>query len=130
MTTRPVRGQESRCGSIIVNYDGVAKHRTRVGERAFVGCNANLIAPLVQGIVPQTLGAIVAIPFVLLLSAYLWQLLPHVSPSTLLESSHVSTSVQLASVHRNPSPQNAGAPQSRAQLLLSSAPSQVKSPQQ
>ena len=34
------------CGSITVNYDGVAKHRTRVGARAFVGCNSNLIAPL------------------------------------------------------------------------------------
>ena len=34
------------CGSIVVNYDGIAKHRTRVGARAFVGCNVNLIAPL------------------------------------------------------------------------------------
>lgn len=39
-------GASFGCGSIVVNYDGVAKHRTRVGERAFVGCNANLIAPL------------------------------------------------------------------------------------
>jgi bifunctional UDP-N-acetylglucosamine pyrophosphorylase/glucosamine-1-phosphate N-acetyltransferase len=35
------------CGSIVVNYDGQAKHRTRVGERAFIGCNVNLIAPIV-----------------------------------------------------------------------------------
>ncbi len=34
------------CGSIVVNYDGIAKHRTSVGERAFIGCNANLVAPL------------------------------------------------------------------------------------
>jgi len=34
------------CGSVVVNYDGVAKHRTRVDDRAFVGCNANLIAPV------------------------------------------------------------------------------------
>ncbi len=34
------------CGSVVVNYDGVAKHRTTVGERAFVGCNVNLIAPV------------------------------------------------------------------------------------
>jgi bifunctional UDP-N-acetylglucosamine pyrophosphorylase/glucosamine-1-phosphate N-acetyltransferase len=34
------------CGSVVVNYDGAAKHRTRVGERAFIGCNVNLIAPL------------------------------------------------------------------------------------
>ncbi len=39
-------GASFGCGSITVNYDGVAKHRTRVGARAFVGCNANLIAPL------------------------------------------------------------------------------------
>jgi bifunctional UDP-N-acetylglucosamine pyrophosphorylase/glucosamine-1-phosphate N-acetyltransferase len=34
------------CGSIVVNYDGVAKYRTTVGERAFIGCNVNLIAPV------------------------------------------------------------------------------------
>jgi bifunctional UDP-N-acetylglucosamine pyrophosphorylase/glucosamine-1-phosphate N-acetyltransferase len=34
------------CGSIVVNYDGVAKHRTRVGARAFIGCNVNLVAPV------------------------------------------------------------------------------------
>ena len=35
------------CGAITVNYDGQKKHRTTVGDRAFVGCNANLIAPVV-----------------------------------------------------------------------------------
>jgi bifunctional UDP-N-acetylglucosamine pyrophosphorylase/glucosamine-1-phosphate N-acetyltransferase len=34
------------CGSIVVNYDGIAKHRTRVGARAFIGCNVNLVAPV------------------------------------------------------------------------------------
>jgi bifunctional UDP-N-acetylglucosamine pyrophosphorylase/glucosamine-1-phosphate N-acetyltransferase len=34
------------CGAVVVNYDGQAKHRTRVGERAFIGCNVNLIAPV------------------------------------------------------------------------------------
>jgi len=34
------------CGSVIVNYDGYAKHRTRVGDAAFVGCNVNLLAPV------------------------------------------------------------------------------------
>jgi bifunctional UDP-N-acetylglucosamine pyrophosphorylase/glucosamine-1-phosphate N-acetyltransferase len=34
------------CGSIVVNYDGIAKHRTHVGARAFIGCNVNLVAPL------------------------------------------------------------------------------------
>ena len=41
------RGASFGCGSIVVNYDGVAKHRTTVGERAFIGCNANLVAPIV-----------------------------------------------------------------------------------
>jgi bifunctional UDP-N-acetylglucosamine pyrophosphorylase / glucosamine-1-phosphate N-acetyltransferase len=34
------------CGSVVVNYDGQAKHRTKVGPRAFIGCNVNLIAPV------------------------------------------------------------------------------------
>jgi bifunctional UDP-N-acetylglucosamine pyrophosphorylase/glucosamine-1-phosphate N-acetyltransferase len=39
-------GASFGCGSITVNYDGVEKHRTQLGERVFVGCNANLIAPV------------------------------------------------------------------------------------
>jgi len=35
------------CGSITVNYDWERKHRTEVGEGAKIGCNANLVAPLV-----------------------------------------------------------------------------------
>jgi len=35
------------CGSIVVNYDGAKKTRTTVGDRAFIGCNSNLIAPVV-----------------------------------------------------------------------------------
>jgi bifunctional UDP-N-acetylglucosamine pyrophosphorylase/glucosamine-1-phosphate N-acetyltransferase len=37
------------CGSITVNYDGAKKYRTKIGDHAFVGCNANLIAPVVVG---------------------------------------------------------------------------------
>jgi bifunctional UDP-N-acetylglucosamine pyrophosphorylase/glucosamine-1-phosphate N-acetyltransferase len=37
------------CGSITVNYDWEHKHRTEVGAGAFIGCNANLIAPLRLG---------------------------------------------------------------------------------
>jgi bifunctional UDP-N-acetylglucosamine pyrophosphorylase / glucosamine-1-phosphate N-acetyltransferase len=33
-------------GSITVNYDWEKKHRTKVGERAKIGCNANLVAPI------------------------------------------------------------------------------------
>jgi bifunctional UDP-N-acetylglucosamine pyrophosphorylase/glucosamine-1-phosphate N-acetyltransferase len=39
-------GASFGCGSIVVNYDGLAKHRTAVGARAFIGCNVNLIAPV------------------------------------------------------------------------------------
>ncbi|MFP4477942.1 MAG: bifunctional UDP-N-acetylglucosamine diphosphorylase/glucosamine-1-phosphate N-acetyltransferase GlmU [Candidatus Izemoplasmatales bacterium] len=35
------------CGSITVNYDGVNKYKTKIGNDVFVGCNANLIAPIV-----------------------------------------------------------------------------------
>ncbi|MBQ2841059.1 MAG: hypothetical protein II996_06275 [Oscillospiraceae bacterium] len=37
------------CGSITVNYDGVGKYRTEIGDNAFVGCNVNLIAPVTVG---------------------------------------------------------------------------------
>jgi bifunctional UDP-N-acetylglucosamine pyrophosphorylase/glucosamine-1-phosphate N-acetyltransferase len=34
------------CGVVFVNYDGKEKHRTKVGNGAFIGCNVNLIAPV------------------------------------------------------------------------------------
>lgn len=34
------------CGSVVVNYDGYAKHRSEVGEAAFIGCNVNLVSPV------------------------------------------------------------------------------------
>jgi len=34
------------CGSITVNYDGVEKHTTKIGDDVFIGCNVNLIAPI------------------------------------------------------------------------------------
>lgn len=37
------------CGSVVVNYDGYQKHKTIVGDGAFVGCNVNLIAPVEIG---------------------------------------------------------------------------------
>ncbi|MGB3683811.1 MAG: bifunctional UDP-N-acetylglucosamine diphosphorylase/glucosamine-1-phosphate N-acetyltransferase GlmU [Rubrobacteraceae bacterium] len=33
-------------GTITANYDGVNKNRTEIGDRVFVGVNANLIAPI------------------------------------------------------------------------------------
>ena len=34
------------CGVIFVNYDGKQKHRSKVGDRAFIGSNSNIIAPV------------------------------------------------------------------------------------
>ncbi|MBQ3141144.1 MAG: UDP-N-acetylglucosamine diphosphorylase [Clostridia bacterium] len=37
------------CGTIVVNYDGIRKYRTVVGDDAFIGCNSNLVAPVTIG---------------------------------------------------------------------------------
>lgn len=37
------------CGCVTSNYDGVKKHRTRVEDNAFIGCNTNLVAPVTVG---------------------------------------------------------------------------------
>jgi len=37
------------CGTIVVNYDGIEKHRTVVEDGAFIGCNANLLSPVTVG---------------------------------------------------------------------------------
>lgn len=34
------------CGCVTVNYDGVKKARCKIGDRAFIGCNTNLVAPV------------------------------------------------------------------------------------
>lgn len=34
------------CGVIFANYDGVHKNRSAVGDRAFIGSNSNLVAPV------------------------------------------------------------------------------------
>ena len=34
------------CGSITVNYDGVNKYKTVIGDNVFIGCNTNLVAPV------------------------------------------------------------------------------------
>ena len=36
-------------GTVTVNYDGIAKSRCEIGDRSFVGCNTNLIAPVKLG---------------------------------------------------------------------------------
>ncbi len=37
------------CGSVFVNYDGYKKHRTTIGDDAFIGCNSSLVAPVSVG---------------------------------------------------------------------------------
>ena len=34
------------CGAIFVNYDGVNKHHSTVGNHAFIGSNSNIVAPV------------------------------------------------------------------------------------
>jgi bifunctional UDP-N-acetylglucosamine pyrophosphorylase/glucosamine-1-phosphate N-acetyltransferase len=36
-------------GTIFCNYDGFFKHRTTVGEGAFIGSNSSLVAPVTIG---------------------------------------------------------------------------------
>ncbi len=42
-------GTNIGAGTITVNYDGFAKHRTTIGAKAFVGSNSSLIAPVTIG---------------------------------------------------------------------------------
>jgi len=35
------------CGVVFVNYDGKHKNRTVVGDNSFIGCNTNLVSPVV-----------------------------------------------------------------------------------
>ena len=36
-------------GTVTCNYDGVEKHKTTIGDRAFVGTNSTLVAPVDLG---------------------------------------------------------------------------------
>jgi bifunctional UDP-N-acetylglucosamine pyrophosphorylase/glucosamine-1-phosphate N-acetyltransferase len=42
-------GTNIGAGTITCNYDGEKKHRTTVGDRAFIGSNASLVAPVTVG---------------------------------------------------------------------------------
>lgn len=37
------------CGAITVNYDGINKFKTEIGDNAFIGSNVNLVAPVKVG---------------------------------------------------------------------------------
>ncbi|MBQ3378486.1 MAG: bifunctional UDP-N-acetylglucosamine diphosphorylase/glucosamine-1-phosphate N-acetyltransferase GlmU [Clostridia bacterium] len=39
-------GVNFACGCITVNYDGKNKHKTIIKDKAFIGCNVNLVAPV------------------------------------------------------------------------------------
>jgi bifunctional UDP-N-acetylglucosamine pyrophosphorylase/glucosamine-1-phosphate N-acetyltransferase len=43
------RGVNIGAGTIFCNYDGFFKHKTEIGEGAFVGSNSALVAPLKIG---------------------------------------------------------------------------------
>ena len=34
------------CGTVTTNYDGDKKYRCTIGDRSFIGCNTNLVAPV------------------------------------------------------------------------------------
>jgi bifunctional UDP-N-acetylglucosamine pyrophosphorylase/glucosamine-1-phosphate N-acetyltransferase len=42
-------GANIGAGTITCNYDGIAKHRTVIGERAFIGSDTALVAPVAVG---------------------------------------------------------------------------------
>lgn len=37
------------CGTVTTNYDGFKKYRCTIGDRVFIGCNTNLVAPVKLG---------------------------------------------------------------------------------
>ena len=43
------KGCNFGCGTVVVNYDGTNKYKTKIGDNAFVGCNCNLVAPVEVG---------------------------------------------------------------------------------
>ncbi len=37
------------CGTVVVNYNGKEKFRSKIGDHAFIGCNTNLVSPVEVG---------------------------------------------------------------------------------
>ncbi len=37
------------CGTVLVNFDGINKHRSLIEDHAFIGCNTNLVSPVTIG---------------------------------------------------------------------------------
>jgi bifunctional UDP-N-acetylglucosamine pyrophosphorylase/glucosamine-1-phosphate N-acetyltransferase len=44
-------GEQTNIGAGVItcNYDGLKKHRTKIGKNAFIGSNAALVAPITVG---------------------------------------------------------------------------------
>lgn len=40
------KGCNFGCGTVVVNYDGKEKHKTKIGDNSFIGCNTNLVSPV------------------------------------------------------------------------------------
>jgi len=47
--TRVGRNVNIGAGTVVANFDGKKKNRTAIGDKAFIGCDAVLIAPVVVG---------------------------------------------------------------------------------
>lgn len=43
------KGVNFGCGTVTVNYDGKKKYRSDIGDKAFIGCNTNLVSPVKVG---------------------------------------------------------------------------------
>lgn len=39
-------GTNVGCGVVFANYDGKSKFRSKIGEKCFIGCNCNIVAPV------------------------------------------------------------------------------------
>ncbi|MBE7019779.1 MAG: hypothetical protein E7413_07900 [Ruminococcaceae bacterium] len=43
------KGCNFGCGSVVANYNGKEKFRSKIGDHAFIGCNTNLVSPVIVG---------------------------------------------------------------------------------
>ena len=42
-------GTNIGCGTVVANYNGKDKNKTKIGKRVFIGCDAVLVAPVKIG---------------------------------------------------------------------------------
>ena len=60
------------CGTITANYDGVNKHQTKIGARAFIGSGTVLCAPVEVGDEAMTAAGAVVKPGSTIKAQELW----------------------------------------------------------